>query len=178
MSILCCSAAIGRFAIRRRNHWQDMLWRGMLREKHPQAVFKMIDNLLASSRAALQGAGWRVPVAVMSFNRPHYLEPVLDSLAAQTALTGRAIFLFQDNAVSPHSGKRYADDVDIARCVEMFHRIFPSGTVMLAEHNLGIARNFLRAEEFVFDACENDACYFFEDDMILSPHYLTMMDRI
>jgi glycosyltransferase involved in cell wall biosynthesis len=115
---------------------------------------------------------------VMSFNRPHYLEPVLESLAAQTSLNGRAVVLFQDNSVSPHSGNRYAQDRDIAACIETFSRIFPAGEVILAEHNLGIARNFLRAEEFMFDKENNEACYFFEDDLVLSPYYLAMMDQI
>src|ERR1051326_6024356 len=60
-----------------------------------------------------------ISIAVMSFNRPHYLEPVLDPIAAQNSLNGRPIFLFQDNSVSPHSGKRHARGQDIASRVEI-----------------------------------------------------------
>ncbi|HEY1960866.1 MAG TPA: glycosyltransferase family A protein [Rhizomicrobium sp.] len=130
------------------------------------------------SPEAPPGVRKQAPVAVISFNRPHYLSQVLESLAAQTALNGRHVVLFQDNAVSPYSCKRYGRDEDIAACIDIFRGRFPEGTVALAEHNLGIARNFLRAEEFVFNELEAEACYFFEDDMILSPHYLTMMDQI
>jgi hypothetical protein len=138
----------------------------------------MIKNLPAGVDGGAQPAHRTVPVAILSFNRPDYLEPVLESLAAQTALGDRSVFLFQDNAVSSHSGIRYAEDRDIAACVKIFRRVFPAGTVVLAEHNLGIARNFLRAEETVFKDHRCAACYFFEDDMVLSPHYLTMMDQI
>ena len=120
----------------------------------------------------------KVPLAVMSFNRPHYLAQVLDSLAAQTALSGRRVFLFQDNAVSPYSQTRFGRDEDIAACVVAFKDRFPAGEVMLAAHNLGVSRNFLRAEEMVFNELKSEVGYFFEDDMVLSPHYLTMMDQI
>lgn len=118
------------------------------------------------------------PIAVLSFNRPHYLTAVLDSLAAQVDLGNRQVCLFQDNAVSPHTQTRYAEDKDIAACIDIFREKFPSGIVMLAEHNLGVARNFLRAEEWAFLHLGSDGCFFFEDDMVLSPHYLTMMDRL
>ena len=120
----------------------------------------------------------QTPIAVISFNRPRYLREVLDSLLAQTELDNRSVYLFQDNAVSPHTGARFAEDKDVAACVALFREKFPTGTVVLAEHNLGIARNFLRAEELLFQTLGNDGCYFFEDDMVLSPHYLTMMDRL
>ncbi|HEX3652896.1 MAG TPA: glycosyltransferase family A protein [Rhizomicrobium sp.] len=119
-----------------------------------------------------------VPVAILSFNRPHYLSQVLDSLLAQTNLRNRPVLLFQDSAVSPITGKRFARDEEIEACVTLFREKFPAGTVVLAEHNLGIARNFLRAEERLFLDLDADAGYFFEDDMIVSPHYLTMMDQI
>lgn len=118
------------------------------------------------------------PIVVISFSRPHYLAQVLDSLAAQTALNSRPVYLFQDNAVSPHTGKRFVSDEVIAACVDVFRARCPRGEVFLAPHNLGVARNFLRAEEFAFRERGHDAAYFFEDDMVLSPHYLTMMDRI
>lgn len=119
-----------------------------------------------------------IPLAILSFNRPHYLSQVLDSLAAQTALNGRRVHLFQDNAISPITKIRYARDEDIAACTDLFRARFPGGVVKLAPHNLGIARNFLRAEEFVFGDLDSEVAYFFEDDMVLSPHYLAMMDRI
>jgi hypothetical protein len=119
-----------------------------------------------------------IPIALLSFNRPQYLSQVLDSLAAQTALNGRRVHLFQDNAFNPFSHIRYAADEDIAACVRLFSARFPDGVVHVAPHNLGIALNFRRAEEFVFDHLESEVAYFFEDDMVLSPHYLAIMDRI
>jgi hypothetical protein len=41
-------------------------------------------------------------IAIMSFNRPHYLEPVLKALSEQVdcRISKRPIFLFQDGAVN------------------------------------------------------------------------------
>ncbi len=119
-----------------------------------------------------------IPIVLVSFNRPHYLSEVLDSLAAQTALAGKQIYLFQDGGVSPYTGIRYGEDADIAACVDLFRAKIPNGIVMQAPHNLGIGANFLRAETFVFKELGADVAYFFEDDMVLSPHYFTMMDQI
>ncbi|HSC18711.1 MAG TPA: glycosyltransferase family A protein [Rhizomicrobium sp.] len=145
-----------------------MSWRNLMEQLRPHA---------RPRRGATEAAA-NNPIAILSFNRPHYLSQVLDSLLAQTALGDRAVLLFQDNAVSPFTGKRFAQDEDIEACVDLFREKFPTGTVVPAEHNLGIARNFLRAEERLFLDLDADAGYFFEDDMVLSPHYLTMMDQI
>jgi len=119
-----------------------------------------------------------IPLAILSFNRPAYLSQVLESLTAQTALNGRPVHLFQDNAVNIHSNVRHARDEDIAANIDIFKARFPQGVVHLAPHNLGIALNFLRAEQFMFEELRSEVAYFFEDDMVLSPHYLAMMDRI
>jgi hypothetical protein len=118
------------------------------------------------------------PILILAFNRPRYLEAVLTSLLAQTALGAREVFLFQDNAVNPHSGMRYAGEETIAKSIETFRRLFPRGTVLQAPHNLGICENYRRAEEFAFREMKSEVAYFFEDDMVLSPHYLATLDQM
>lgn len=122
----------------------------------------------------------KYPIIVMSFNRPDYLEQVLESIRDQQGVDvgRREIYLFQDAPVSAITGKRYAEDADIAASVEVFKRIFPKGHVMLPEGNLGVCKNFRRAESHAFETLKADCAYFFEDDMVLSPHYFVMMDKI
>ena len=122
----------------------------------------------------------KFPIIVMSFNRPDYLEQVLESIRDQHGVDigRREIYLFQDAPVSAITGKRYAEDADIALSVEIFKRIFPKGHVMLPEGNLGVCKNFLRAESYAFETLKAECAYFFEDDMVLSPHYFVMMDKI
>ena len=71
-----------------------MSWRSLINHLRPQTAPQSTGTALARSN----------PIAILSFNRPHYLSQVLDSLLAQTALGDRAVLLFQDNAVSPFTG--------------------------------------------------------------------------
>jgi hypothetical protein len=120
------------------------------------------------------------PIFVMSFNRPDYLRAVLASLRAQTGsdIDGRDIYLFQDGAVNAVSGLRHATDEDIAASVAVFREAFPRGTVMEAPGNLGVALNFDRAETFGFETLGAESIVFLEDDMVLAPHYLQMLDAL
>jgi hypothetical protein len=60
----------------------------------------------------------------------------------------------------------------------LFRKKMPHGTAFPAPANLGVCANYVRAEDHVFSEMGAEAAYFFEDDMVLSPHYLTMMDRM
>lgn len=120
----------------------------------------------------------RTPVVLISFNRPHYLRQVLRGLAAQPGLAPERVHLFQDGAVNAYSGRRAAEQADIDACIALFHQYFPGGRVHAASANVGIAENFRRAELFVFDELDAECAYFFEDDLVPSPAYLTVMDRL
>jgi hypothetical protein len=119
------------------------------------------------------------PVVVMAFNRPNYLRETLASIATQPCVASgqREVHLFQDGAINFHSGTRYATDEEIAASVEVFRATFPTGTVHLAERNIGIALNFDRAERYVFLRRRFESACFFEDDMVLGPHYLATLQR-
>ncbi|QDJ10824.1 Hypothetical protein HVPorG_02546 [Roseomonas mucosa] len=119
------------------------------------------------------------PIAIMSFNRPGMLERVLVSLKAQTLpVAEERVHLFQDAARNPFGGTSRATEEDIAACVSTFRRHFPHGVVHEAPHNLGIALNFDRAERFFFETLGAELGIFFEDDMVLSPHYLDALERL
>src|SRR5262245_31156811 len=105
----------------------------------------------------------RLPILVLSFNRPHYLSPVLEALAAQAGLAAERVHLFQDGAVNAYSGRVAARREDVDACVALFRRRFPGGHVHLAPANIGIAENFLRAERFAFEELGAECAYFFED---------------
>jgi hypothetical protein len=115
----------------------------------------------------------------MSFNRSDYLRETLVSIAAQPSVAAglREVHLFQDGAVNFHSGDRYATDEAIAASIATFREIFPQGTVHASDLNIGIALNFDRAERYVFLNRRFDSAAFFEDDMVLGPHYLATLQR-
>jgi hypothetical protein len=120
------------------------------------------------------------PIVVMAFNRPALLKTVLESLKAQVGaeIERRSFNLFQDGAVNKYSRIRYAQDDDVRESVNVFRSVFPEGTVHASPVNLGVCENFRRAEEYVFNHLNADCAYFFEDDMVLSPVYLQVMDRL
>jgi hypothetical protein len=123
--------------------------------------------------------GWsnQPPLVVLSFNRPQYLEAVLDSLSKQVPqVDPRRIHLFQDGAVNAYSGIRYADEEEVRKCLTIFRDIFPHGATHVATANVGICENFARAENFVFKALNAPFAYFFEDDLVLSQRYISTMD--
>lgn len=120
------------------------------------------------------------PIVLYAFDRPDYLDRVAASLAAQrgVVLDPSRIFLVQDGAVSPRSGKRFAADADIAGSIAAFRRHFPDSPMLASPHNLGVARNILRGERLVFDELNAELGYFFEDDLELGPWYLLALERL
>lgn len=109
------------------------------------------------------------PIAIMSFNRPGLLKDVLLSIKDQTVdIDPHRLFLFQDGAY-PDTPEAHAAQTE---CISIFRDIFPKGSVMDASENLGVAFNFDRAETHVFEGLGAEAAIFFEDDLLLGPHYL------
>jgi hypothetical protein len=108
------------------------------------------------------------PIAVISYNRPDLLERFLTSLKEQTVTVDPArVALFQD-----HGDQAEAD------CVAVFRAAFPEGEVFQSDTNLGVALNIDRAERHVFETLGADVAYFFEDDLILGPHYLEALGQL
>mgnify|MGYP001000854193 CR=1 FL=1 len=117
------------------------------------------------------------PIAVISFNRPAYLRQLLASLAAQQpAVAQRRVHVFQDGAVNRYSGIRYADEGEIAASLAAFREFFPHGHVHASPDNIGITENVFRAEKMLFEELRAPVGYFFEDDLVLSPHYVAALD--
>ena len=113
----------------------------------------------------------------MSFDRPHYLELVLNSLKAQTVqISPNRIFLFQDGYRSKAGGD-LTDPRLVERCIGLFETIFPGSSAFTTEQNLGVALNFARAEDY-FLANWVLKLLIFEDDLVLSPHYLLALESL
>ncbi len=114
-----------------------------------------------------------LPIAILSFDRPHYLRKVLRSLRPQVS-PGDPIILFQDGAWNPWSRQRKGDPAAIAKCVALFRKLFPWGEVAASENNIGIAANYERAEQEIFGRMNAPCGLFLEDDLVLSRHFLTV----
>src|SRR5580700_5885255 len=128
--------------------------------------------------------GWRcfrdrppIPIAILSFDRPHYLREVLHSLRGQVFERDQ-IFLFQDGAINAWSGRTKAAAEKIEQCIEVFQGLIPWGTVLASESNVNIALNYERAENHMFKTLGVPYALFLEDDLVLSPQYLTVIGSL
>ena len=119
----------------------------------------------------MQHSGQRVPIAILSFNRPTYLREVLLSLRPQVDKYD-CIYLFQDGAWNPYSGQSKAHPVAISTCIDIFREILPWGIVAASDRNLGVAENYERAEQEIFGRLQSQCAVFLEDDLVLSPNFL------
>ena len=110
----------------------------------------------------------KAPIAVLSFNRPDYLDQTLRSLAAQgeESLADREIHLFQDGMFNRFSGRAYGAEQTVLNNVARFRELFPWGQIHIQEANLGIALHFDFMERYLFETRDFEAAIFFEDDML------------
>jgi hypothetical protein len=115
-----------------------------------------------------------IPIAILSFDRPHYLREVLHSLRGQ--ISGQdEIILFQDGPISALTGQLKTTPERIQHCIRVFRKLIPWGAVLPAEVNGGIALNYDRAENYLFKTLGRPYALFLEDDLVLSPQYLTVI---
>jgi len=120
------------------------------------------------------GRGAPMHIAILSFDRPHYLREVLHSLRSQVSEADE-IVLVQDGAINPNSGRARGDIENIERCIDVFRKIVPWGGVLVSPDNLGIALNYERAETHMFETLGRPFALFLEDDLVLSPQYLAVI---
>ncbi|HEX2590786.1 MAG TPA: glycosyltransferase family A protein [Rhizomicrobium sp.] len=122
----------------------------------------------------------KLPIVIMSFDRPKYLEAVLQSLIRQKKPEGYELvyYLFQDGETVEGTDTQVAAHADIQASIDRFRDYFPDGIVVPSKVNLGVALNFDRAERLLFLEERYDGAFFFEDDMLLQPHYLLVMAKL
>jgi len=109
-------------------------------------------------------------IAIRSFKRPEYLKQCLESLESNSDLNVD-FFFFQDGAVNPFSGKRYATDEEVKASLKVFQDSkLPNKTIFVSQHNLGpIIRNRLQLE-YVFPLYEYGV--FLDNDLVFNKYYI------
>jgi len=119
----------------------------------------------------------KLAVAIMSFNRPDYFEQVLKSINQQTD-KDVDFYLFQDGIINQYSWRKCANYSDITKCIELYNFYIPKGKVHLHDNNVGTAENFNTAEEVLFEDYDYDSILFLEDDLVLSPWYISIIKKM
>jgi hypothetical protein len=116
------------------------------------------------------------PVVIIAYNRPEYLDRVLKSIknSIDHVFPGSDygnIYLFLDG------GKDEQNIIKSNACYEVFAKYFPRSGIHQSDKNIGILKNYQRAEKFIFDDLGVDFSFFFEDDLIVGLDYFAILLR-
>jgi len=113
-------------------------------------------------------------VAIISFNRPHYLQQLVGSLEKNTCLESTDFHFFQDGAVNKFSGRKAAQPNQIRLAVQCAEAArLPCKSVHVRRENVSIGIHQFEAYEWM--TRRYDVVLVLEDDVVVSPHYLRIM---
>lgn len=119
----------------------------------------------------------KLAVAIMSFNRPYYFEKVLQSINQQTDKEVD-FYLFQDGTINQYSWRKASNQKEIDECIDLFKYYLPQGTPYINRTNIGTAESFNKAENLLFKEGEYKEVLFLEDDLVLSPWYISIIKKM
>jgi hypothetical protein len=115
--------------------------------------------------------GGYAPVALFAYRRPEHLRRAAASLAANPEAAGTHLYVFCDGA----KGSRDASDVRAVRAVARALSGFRSVTLIEREVNLGLAASLIAGVTQVAE--ERGRVIVVEDDLVLSPYFLSFMNQ-
>lgn len=121
------------------------------------------------------------PINVICFNRPEYLVQLLKSLKGQSIECPSELLFFWVDGYSGSKDEMLGRPDQTKETALQVQEAFPRGNVIVSGENLGIAKNYWRAELNSFETLGVSSAFFLEEDLVLSPHYfeLTMkMDTL
>jgi hypothetical protein len=120
-----------------------------------------------------------IDVIVTALGRPELLSQFAESLARQVGVQDLRlrVYLFQDSPIVPGGGAPIANPELCRRCPDVFLAQLPDAQLVSAETNLGIVGNTERIFEHV-KISDADAFVIFEEDLILSEHYLATIAQL
>lgn len=122
----------------------------------------------------------RIAIAIMSFDRPFYLERLLQTVRCQQPFRNLKadFFLFQDGNTSALTGAVFAEQEALKQSQRCFEDYLPDGRILASPDNLGVALNFDRAERSIYEELDYLAAIFLEDDLLLQPQYFRIMEEL
>jgi hypothetical protein len=118
------------------------------------------------------------PINVLCFNRPAYLEQLLDSLQSQSVEISQDKLFFWVDGFQGSLDEKLGRPDRTHEVAESIQKFFPESQLRISKHNLGIARNYNRAEVHSFENLKASSAFFLEEDLVLSPLYFELTARI
>lgn len=111
------------------------------------------------------------PVNILGFNRPKYFEKVLESLTRQTVQVDPSLTTIWIDGYRGSRDESRNRTNNTEKTIQLATNYFPGANLVIREHNFGIAMQYREAEAQSFRT-NADIAFFFEEDLVLSPHYL------
>lgn len=105
-------------------------------------------------------------VAIIAYNRPHYLKRLLESLAENPEADTLPFFFFLDGG-SPDA---QAENLQLIEEACLTHKI-----PIVRPINYGCPKNHIDAKRFLFDWCQFDRIVVMEEDLIVTKNYLATL---
>jgi hypothetical protein len=117
---------------------------------------------------------FQYPINIICFNRPIYLKELLDSLKKQTVELHDEFIFFWIDGFTGSKDEYLGREDKTQEIVRLIYKNFPHSQIRISNENLGIARNYWRAELNSFDVLNATSAFFLEEDLVLSPHYFEL----
>lgn len=116
-----------------------------------------------------------VACALFSFDRPLYLERTLQSVYVNCLKHNTDLYIFQDGSTTAN-GRRTGSKERIEQCINIVRKYqnkLPNLEMDVSNVNVGTAKQKQKAHQLFERGYKK--VIFFEDDMILSPHYIRII---
>lgn len=145
-----------------------------VRKQQVDTSYQFADEVSKDAlRAIDKGLNKNLPAIVLiGCDRPQYFEQTLKSLAATPQFSQWPVIAFLDNPPEP-GDKEYQ-----TKQVGLLKKVRPDAAVVTRSTNWGCGRNIVDARRQVFSKLGFGRMYLFEDDMEVSPHYITVCENI
>ncbi len=119
------------------------------------------------------------PIGLLLFNRVEYAQKVLESLKSQTLPVDQSKLCISVDGYAGSKAEFQGKPDHTAAIVDMARSLFPNATVLSATKNIGITEANCLIEENMLKS-HPDATWlgFFEEDYVLSPDYLSIVDQL
>ncbi len=112
---------------------------------------------------------WDTAVVVIGYNRPHYFKQVISALEKNKEARSLPFFFILDGG-SASKQQEYEKIINASFIKNKF--------IIKRPENYGLHFNIISGLRFIFDWCNFSRIIHFEDDVVITPHYLGLMLKL
>lgn len=110
----------------------------------------------------------KCPIVICTYNRPDYLEKCLKSISEIKDINEISVYVFCDGG----------EDATIDTNLKIIREYFPLSKTFIQQENLCIPKHVNYIRKKMFDEMGYDRIMFVEDDIMISPYYHSLMNKV